>query len=278
MFYGKTKRMLTTLLLVFLSLFAQGQESSFSSIKKAVRNKDKAVKLDLKDAYIHDDMHKLHKLKILKEIHFDNNDIYELPESLCKLGNLIKLTSRNNALKSLPECINESMKLSEIELYDTEIRDLTPLIHLSKLQKLTVFDNDIPIKIPEKVDRLTRLKFLNIVNSPLDTLPSGLGRLPNIEGINFFNCHLDTLPDLSSLQSLQVLMLEENDFETFPPFLYKMTQLKRLSLKNNNIRSLDENQIINLQQLETLDLRGNPISEYEVDVIRVLIPGCEVVF
>jgi Leucine-rich repeat (LRR) protein len=278
--YFVNKPTLTLLLTLFLIVFftpSFAQSGNYKNIKQAVKNADTAIRLDLTDEFIHDDLHRLGKLTRLRELILANNDLEELPVQVCELKFLAVLSSKKNKLNSLPDCFSNLENLQELELYDASIKDLSPLKGLFNLKKLTLFDNANSLTLGEEFETLGRLKYLNIINTSIDSISSSIVKLSELEGLNLYQCSLTEIPELSELKTLKILILDNNQLSgKIPESIYQLTSLVNLSLENNQLTEIDDS-IGNLKNLRQINLKGNKLSDYQLDIIRVLLPQCEIV-
>jgi Leucine-rich repeat (LRR) protein len=79
--------------------------------------------------------------------------------------------------------------------------------------------------------------------------------------------YLKTLPfDFAQLENLTSLNLAQNDFENIPSAIYDLTQLEKLFLYDNKIRSIDGVRVAKLEQLKVLDLWNNQIKKVPVEL------------
>lgn len=73
---------------------------------------------------------------------------------------------------------------------------------------------------------------------------------------------LSSLPeDFSALLHLQELNLSSNLFETFPLVLRLMPALTTVDLSYNRLTDVHAEDVSGVQSLETVDLRGNPLTQ-----------------
>lgn len=99
------------------------------------------------------------------------------------------------------------------------------------------------------------LKYLNLSNAKIDTLPENMSCLRNVYSLNLSNNYLTDLPSsLGNLHKLRLLNLSNNKFTELPPCLETGLQiLKYLNISRNVIKSLD-NPPLCLPFLQTLIL------------------------
>jgi Leucine-rich repeat (LRR) protein len=71
--------------------------------------------------------------------------------------------------------------------------------------------------------------------------------------------------------------LDNNGLTEIPKSVYKLKNLKYLSLKSNKLSSIAD-EVCMLKNLEVLDLRGNYFKEYNVAILKVLLPKCRILY
>jgi Leucine-rich repeat (LRR) protein len=89
-------------------------------------------------------------------------------------------------------------------------------------------------------------------------------------------CGLTDVPKpVGKVATLEMLVLDDNKLTELNKRVFKLKNLKVLSLRNNQLTSISEN-ISVLQNLEVLDLRGNTFKEFDIAVLKALLPKCRV--
>ena len=166
-------------------------------------------------------------------------------------------------------------KLEWLDLYNNQITDLSPLAGLTKLEWLDLYNNKITDISP--LAGLTKLWSLNLGDNQITDL-SPLAGLTNLGGLNLWDNQITDLSPLAGLTNLDGLNLGDNQITDISP-LAGLTKLWSLSLYENQITDLSplagltnlgglnlwDNQITDisplagLTNLETLWLHNNPI-------------------
>ncbi|KAJ8400894.1 hypothetical protein AAFF_G00392480 [Aldrovandia affinis] len=128
------------------------------------------------------------------------------------------------------------------------------------------FTNIPPLSIPE-------LKALSLEGNDITTIPAGaFNGIPNLEWINLGKNKITSSgihPQVfKSLKFLTRLYLDGNLLEQVPTEL--PSSLQELKINENNLRGIDENSLQVLQNLITLELEGNMLSEGNVDPLAFL--------
>ncbi|GIV44505.1 MAG: hypothetical protein KatS3mg035_1628 [Bacteroidia bacterium] len=254
----------------------------YTSINDAVRDAKNAYKLDLSDQYIdwNKEAKKLSKLEQLQALQIGNNSLTYLPAEIGSLKNLIFFSSKFNPLVSLPKEIGNLELLLHLELIGTKLDSFPD--EFTNLLSLKVFhlQNNLAdtLYLPTNFGRLKFMQDIIIYNSPLDTLPASIGELQNLKSLVLAKNKLKKLPDeICKLKNLEVLVLDNNELNSLPRNIYELRKLKVLSLRNNQLTSLNDD-IVNFKNLAKLDLRGNSFTEEQLEIIRILLPGCNILY
>ncbi|HAS38979.1 MAG TPA: hypothetical protein DCS93_00805 [Microscillaceae bacterium] len=79
------------------------------------------------------------------------------------------------------------------------------------------------------------------------------------------------------MTNLTALDLFENQLESIPPEIGKLTKLTNLDLGNNQITHIPSS-LKGLTQLKLLNLFMNPISKEEIARVEAMFPHCIVVY
>jgi F0F1-type ATP synthase delta subunit len=114
--------------------------------------------------------------------------------------------------------------------------------------------------LPECIGQLVNLITLHLHNNKLTTLPDTFGKLAKLKELHLRNNKLTTLPDtFGQLVNLKCLYLHDNNFSTLPECIGQLVNLTMLSLNRNNLTALPESfgQLVNLT---FLDLEHNNLT------------------
>lgn len=254
----------------------------YTNLNDAVKDAKNAYKLDLTDQFIdwNKDAKKLVKLEQLQAFQLGNNSLSYLPAEISSLRNLIYFSSRFNPLVSIPKEFGNLDLLTHLELIGTKL-DSFPQ-EFCNLASIKIFhlQNNLAdtLHLPQNFGMLNTLQDIIIYNSPIDTLPSSIGELKNLKSLVLSKNKLKFLPnEICNLKNLEVLVLDNNELSKLPRNIYELRKLKVLSLRNNQLSSLNDD-IVNFRNLAKLDIRGNNFSEEQIDIMRILLPGCNILY
>ena len=152
--------------------------------------------------------------------------------------------------------------------------------------------------VPQKIKRLKSLKDIRLRNTNLRVLPSYWGRLKSLRSLSIeytslqeispqffrsntlerisienYNWEQEPIKVKLSARSLQVMNLSGVKLESLE--FKKAPQLVFLRLHRNGLKHLPKG-LAQLPALEEIELLGNPISEKELDALRVLRPDLKI--
>lgn len=266
-----------TYLFVLAISTAFGQINHFTEFKQALKNADKAYFLESEVEDLNKSIHKINKLEYLQTLVLKDNYLTALPKEIEGLKSLIKLSISKNPISYIPTEIGYMKSLMYLSLSDTKLDSLPSSIgYLKNLKTINIVDNaSDSFKIPQSITKLQNLSQLHIENTSL-VLPQNLSGFPSLKKLKFYNCKLTTIPNgISSMSQLTHLTLDNNQLTVFPEEITKLYNLEHLSLRNNKLEKINEN-ISNLTKLRYLDLRGNSINDYQLDILKALLPNCDI--
>ncbi len=110
------------------------------------------------------------------------------------------------------------------------------------------------------------------------TLIDNIKQYSVVKKLDISGNNLKCIPaEVFLLDSLETLMLNDNEITEIPSNIKKLTKLKVLWIFNNNISSFPD-EIGCLNNLESIIISGNPISyDNLIQLVSVLPKGCQVV-
>ena len=141
-------------------------------------------------------------------------------------------------------------------LEENEIRDLSPLAGLIKLNGIGISDN--PVSDVSPLASLISLERIDAWRTSISDF-SDLAKLPRLRWINFGDDRsISALPSLKGLKALRRLEINDCNISDFSG-LSELTQLEWLTLVNNQISDITP--LANLKRLEHLNLDANVIKD-----------------
>jgi Leucine-rich repeat (LRR) protein len=221
-------------------------------------------------------------LKQLTEFKFSGASLFYLPQEIVELHDLESLDLSQNHFKEIPNEISQMKQLKTLNMKSNLLEDIK-ISQLPDLITLNLASN----RLKDFPTNLKNLKQLNLRGNPLKNLSASIGQLTNLHDLNLTNCQLTSIPnEIGLLTQLKYLYLGEcsknpdlfmddddlNDlFKSFP-----INETSKVTTQNQLTHLPDS--IVNLQNLELLDLRENPIDESELQRIKTLLPKCKILF
>lgn len=245
------------------------------------------------------DLRPLMGMRSLRMINAEGNGITGTT-ALANLSELSELYLAFNPLTDLSG-LNTLVNLRKLGLESTGLTDemLSGLSGMSGLDILRIYDN--PALSGEAVDALqTALRGCKIQHSELlySYTVAGESFKENATEISLFGRGISDISPLIKFKKLEKLDLGCNEIDNLYMFQYMTAPLRELKLGSNRItdatplmylgrlESLDisGNNISQLSPIKTLssltwlNLRGNPITEEQVQELREALPNCEIIF
>ncbi|WOG95904.1 hypothetical protein DCAR_0415233 [Daucus carota subsp. sativus] len=197
----------------------------------------------------------------LTKLNAERLTILKLPDSIGNLGKLVELRlSYNFNLETLPDTICNLRSLEILDITRCEKLTTLPdqLWQLSSLRELeargAIMLKNLPVI--ESSQTALSLQMLNLSETPVTALPSGISQLSKLDYIDLTNCRqlwsiprfpanvkqiwaagctsLKRLPNLSNLKQLEILELRHCTGLTEIQGLKELHSIKRLDLPGSN--------------------------------------------
>lgn len=120
--------------------------------------------------------------------------------------------------------------------------------------------------IPNSLENLTQLTYLELTNDSLESIPTSIEYLSLLKTIRFQNNQLNSIPsEITSLKNLEIIDFSDNNISTLPENFSELgcddCRLKILKLQNNNIDYIDTSPF---SHLEILWLANNNIENIDL--------------
>jgi internalin A len=194
------------------------------------------------------------------------------PKEIFELSQLktLKLLGKINLGVTALDEICSLHQLQYLFLYNANLGAIPPSIkNLQKLKRASFMYGNLK-SVPSEIGFLKGLESLELDDNEISVLPNEIGNLASLRKLNVSNNSLSDLPpELEQLPHLEMLFLSNNKFTSIPPIVEKLPNLKKLSFKNydfpeipldhqNKISTLPAG-LLNLNNLDDLDLEGNPL-------------------
>ena len=119
---------------------------AFTSLKEALKQPDKVVKLVLRKQKLDSFPDAIYQFKNLQYLDLSRNNIREIPDSISRLKNLQVLHLSRNKIEYIPRTIGDLSELRILNINQNELYVIPPQIgRLKKLQVLDLWSNNITV-------------------------------------------------------------------------------------------------------------------------------------
>jgi hypothetical protein len=181
-----------------------------------------------------------------------------VPRSDCKLR---RLAVRNQRAQRLPE---ETMDMPEVlrslSIIGCNIAVMAPIDSFRVCRVLRIENNYVPISL-KHLGKLLHLKFLEILDTPIDELPKEIGHLRSLQTLELVRTGLDELP-LAVCSLTWLMCLIALGFERLPTNrMGNLTSLEELRLSRVVGRSATQALVAELGKLTRLRVVDITFSE-----------------
>ncbi|MFC1742308.1 leucine-rich repeat domain-containing protein, partial [Nanoarchaeota archaeon] len=139
-------------------------------------------------------------------------------------------------------------QLTKLQLYGSDVQDITPLQHLTQLTKLQLYGSDVQDITP--LQHLTQLQTLDLHKTGVRDITQ-LQHLTQLQELHLTLTGVQDITPLQHLTQLQTLHLGETGVQDITP-LQHLTQLTTLYLHNTGVQDITPLQ--HLTQLQELYL------------------------
>lgn len=165
-----------------------------------------------------------------------------LLSTACKMQSLRRLDLFNNNLNNLTGKLAPCSQLTELDLQETHLNELTnnSILSMKMLQVLNVSDNELT-RVPYDIRSLAFLEILHLDNNHISKL---------------------SCKDFENTTRLLELNLNTNQIANLDRcVLENLTELQRLDLSYNQLRTVGDSFKVALHKLEFLDISENNINQ-----------------
>ena len=187
----------------------------------------------------------------IQELDISKNSFFVLDSSIVKLSKLVVLCATDNQLTDLPDSICSLPSLKVLQASSNKIRGIFKTVSIStlnamNLQLLDLSGNELS-EIPSCLRYMPKLDSILLANNQI------LSMQPL--------CRVE-------FKNLSILDVSSNKLDSIPNSLSSyLIQLQQFSLKNNSITKVPCN-LFKMEKLKTFSLEGNPIKSIRYDIIQ----------
>ncbi|AFM04866.1 Leucine Rich Repeat (LRR)-containing protein [Bernardetia litoralis DSM 6794] len=217
----------------------------------------------------------LENLSELKTLNISSNNLTGSLEMLASLSNLKSLsmaaTNYKNSYGNVPSIFGQIRQLTSLNIaqngFTSPISDTTGFFLLTNLEELYIHSNSFVGTMQSEFGNFRNLKKFHIASSRFSgILPASLRNLTQLEEFylakNNFNSDLGEV--ISVMPNLRVLSAASNQLgrnRQIPLSLYNLSRLTYLDLSNNEYDFFIHPRVSQLQNLETLLLNNNKLTQ-----------------
>jgi len=189
-------------------------------------------------------------------IDFEHCRIEEV-KGLSKLKQVKSICLRNNLLKTIHGFNEVASTITELDLYDNQVKKMENLDELKDLEIL-----DLSFNLFRKIqglDNLTKLHKIFLLSNKFTQIEN-IGHLTNLKMLELGDNRIRKIENVSSLMHLEELYLGKNKITSIEN-LSSLSNLKILALMSNRITKIEG--LESLVNLEQLYLSNNAIEKLE---------------
>ncbi|NOY05015.1 MAG: leucine-rich repeat domain-containing protein [Chlorobi bacterium] len=132
-------------------------------------------------------------------------------------------------------------------------------------------------ELPPEIKVLKNMYQLHLTDNRLRTFPSEIGELSKLGFLAAGDNIIDSLPPALAKCPIFWLDLRNNRLRHLPEELGQIKTLEWVNLENNQLSSIPAT-VTDMPKLHTLKLKGNPITNDELEKIKKQLPGTKIEF
>lgn len=199
------------------------------------------------------------KLKGLKYVQFEHNQLTRIPKYIRNFSQLQEITFNFNEISLSDHDVRTLQNVNLIQFIHNELYELPENFgELKNARKINLAQNHLS-HLPASFSELESLESIIFYKNEFEKVPSEIFNLKNLEELDFYYNDLLEIPDsLDQLENLKVLYLAYNSISEIPESLKELIQLKKLYLHHNQIIAVPK-WLGDFSHLEVLDLGFNKI-------------------
>ena len=196
----------------------------------------------------------------VQALHLSNYPLVNIP-SFKSLTRLQEFSLQYCQIRTLDQL--EVQELSNLNILDLRYNDIEklPLIEGTNIEVLHIGHNKLKSLNTSNLGPTPNLKELHLDNNAIESLYFGES-FPNLEKLHLDNNKISdigyALTNLSHFPRLNSLNLSSNILSTLGSFP-KMSHLQYLDISNNSLTEVEDNMLLNLSSLVSLNLRHNQL-------------------
>ena len=180
----------------------------------------------------------------------------------------------SNFMRQIIDSENDKFLNGDINVIDYVLAKYLKIniTDLQKLQKLTIRINGSYGLLNQFGQRLVNLKFLKLNDSFIQSIDDLGSNFKNLKILQINNCKLKDLTGIICFEQLEILEAKNNEISDLIE-LEMSSSIKKLNLENNLVANEENIYFLSsLEDLEYINLLGNPIKNYEKK-LKELLPN-----
>ena len=194
-----------------------------------------------------------------------------VPEEICQLSRLERLSITSGTIDSLPDCICGLKNLKILDLRSSGInrlpQNLGQLKNLESLYLGPYGDEGWPLslkELPASIGNCRKLKHLDLKQAGIRSLPPSLKNCKNLEWLDLSGNRVDkdVLPLVVELRKLRHLNLADTGLKTLPKNFGQLEQLEFLALSYCPLLTAP---LFKLPRLQSLQIYGTDLPEEQIE-------------
>lgn len=170
--------------------------------------------------------------EIFKNISVDEENIVEFEDKALENKIREKIQEEKDDLKVIDPLTKEELEnIKQLNLSDSEIKNLKGLEKMKNLEHLDLIDNEI--ENLEPIKELEKLNYLRFSNNKVEDI-SPLKGLTNLRTLSFDNNKVSDISYLEELEKLERIRFSKNEVENIS-ILEELPELERIFMEDNEI-------------------------------------------
>ena len=247
----------------------------------------------------------LGQLNQIRFLSIKNNNIKDLSPKIGALTALDFLDVSENPISEIPAAIGQCSSLKNFKATETAKVDMEAYMEMIMDNKPGYhpdFLNEVGLQaLPIEFGKLQQLQGMQLEQNRFEEIPDAIFELKALTSLDIsFNLLTHVSPKIGQLKDLTYLKLSRNNFHELPDEIGELKKLQRLRLDNLDLYRLPEgiggleklemmeicygrrgelpNSIQHLRKFKHFYLIGTEISEIDLNMIKILLPDCEIHF
>ncbi|MCL1827777.1 MAG: hypothetical protein FWG20_07065, partial [Candidatus Cloacimonetes bacterium] len=223
-----------------------------------IGNFEKLISLYVKSKHIQKFPHEVGRLKRLQNLALWCREITELPDQIAECP-LVTMSLGCSKLTSLPESFRNLKRLQSFLYQFDSIAELPELIW--SWESLSYLDLTMPIieKIPENISNLKRLAYFNISKISIKKIPDYFMMLP-LEYLSLKGTFESIPPSVGNLPNLKELYLSSPNLKSLPDSFEQLHSLRKLTVDAKSIKSLPTS-LGGCSNLESISIKSDCLTK-----------------